>query len=526
MSLRLACASALLIATGLVAQGGRRLELFTSSEQCGVCHTPAPGAKAMLDANGGDVSPYGTWQSTMMANAFRDPYFRAQMRKETVSAGEEVQELCLRCHAPMVHHEAVVAGRKAPRLADAEGDLFADDSVSCTVCHLMDGKNFGQLGSYSGHPTFTQERRIFGPFENVNVRPMQNFVRYTPTHGAHVLQSGMCATCHTLITEHHGKPFAEQTPYFEWRNSEFSNEREGADPAKTRTCQQCHMARSTPTKIARSPQGFDFNIPERDGYAVHTFVGGNAFMLEMLDRHREDLDIDVEPAHFRRTIEATRRQLAEVTGRLTIGEVVRAADRVTFSIRVENLTGHKFPTGYPARRAWLAVEVDCGGKTVFASGQMDENGRIRGVGDEQRLPHRDVVEQAGDVVVYEMVPLDPEGQPTTYLTKMVARAKDNRLLPRGWQHDGPHIGDTASVGVDGDTNFVGGSDTVAFRIAVPKDATGPCTVRATLCYQSVPPAWVDALRPIDADETRRFVGWYDAAKKTPEIVARAERRTD
>jgi hypothetical protein len=40
------------------------------------------------------------------------------------------------------------------------------------------------------------------------------------------------------------------------------------------------------------------------------------------------------------------------------------------------------------------------------------------------------------------------------------------------------------------------------------------------------PAWVDAMRAIDAEETRRFVGYYDAAKKVPEVVARAERSID
>jgi len=493
---------------------------FTTSEQCGVCHLSAPGATAMLGPNGEDVSPYYTWQATMMANAFRDPYFRAQLQKETAAAGEQVQELCLRCHAPMLHHQAMLDGKPPPRLADAAGDLFADDSVSCTVCHTMDGKNFGKLESFSGQPTFDRERRIFGPYQNVAVRPMQNMVRYTPTHGPHVLQSGMCATCHTLLTEHHGTPFPEQTPYFEWRNSEFSDEREGADPARTRTCQQCHMPRSAPTRIARSPMGSDFRIPERPDYAVHAFVGGNAFMLDMLRTYRDELGVSAESAQFEAMAAATRRQLAEDTASLAISKLVRDDGELVFTIEVENHTGHKFPTGYPARRAWLHVEIEAGGKVVFASGAWDGGGRLVGVADEQRLPHVRTVKAPGDVVVYEMVAADPDGEPTTYLTKMTRRLKDNRLLPRGWRNDGPHVGDIAPVGVDGDRDFTGGGDAVLFRIPAP---AGPATVRARLCYQSVPPSWVDALRPIEAEEAKRFVGWYDAADKTPETVATAER---
>ena len=49
-----------------------RADAFTSSEQCAVCHSSAVGATEMLSPAGDDVSPYGTWRATMMANAFRE----------------------------------------------------------------------------------------------------------------------------------------------------------------------------------------------------------------------------------------------------------------------------------------------------------------------------------------------------------------------------------------------------------------------------------------------------------------------
>ncbi len=498
---------------------GPRADLFTTSEQCAVCHSTAPGANAMHSRTGDDVSPYGLWQGTMMANAFRDPYFQAQLQKETSAAGEQVQELCLRCHAPMAHHGAVLAGGKPPRLADLDGDIFADDGVSCTVCHLMDGKNFGEASSFTGHPTFNTERRIFGPFADVATAPMQNVVRYTPTQGLHVRKSGLCGTCHTLVTEHQGTEFPEQTPYLEWRNSEFSDEPRRTDTS--RTCQQCHMADTGATRIARNPMGFDFNVPVRDGYAAHAFVGGNAFVLDLLQKNREDLDVIAEPEAIARMAAATRRQLGESTARLSIGAIQRAEGVATFAVHVENLTGHKFPTGYPARRAWLHVQVQLGGEIVFETGEVDEQGRLVGVADEHRVPHVRVVEKPADVVVYELVALDPEGAPTTFLTKMVKKGKDNRLLPCGWKVDGPHVADTAPVGTEGDADFVGGGDTVAFRIALPPRARGRLQVMATLYYQSVPPLWVDALRTIEAEEAKRFVRMYDEADHTPEKVATA-----
>jgi len=498
-----------------------RADIFTTSEQCAVCHSVSPGANAMRTRTGDDVSPYGLWQGTMMANAFRDPYFRAQMRKETTAAGEEVQELCLRCHAPMASHGAVIDGGKPPRLADVDGDLYADDGVSCTVCHQITDRNLGEPSSFSGHPTFGTERKIFGPFADVTTGPMQAQVRYTPTQGMQIRKAALCATCHTLVTEHRGVQFAEQTPYLEWRNSEFSDENGRGETS--RTCQQCHMAETGATRIARNPMGFDFNVPVRDGYAAHAFVGGNAFMLDLIDRHREELDVIAESKAFDRMAAATRRQLGEATARLSISAIDKQDGVATFTVQVENLTGHKFPTGYPARRAWLHVQVLAGRQVVFETGAVNENGKLIGVADEHALPHVRTVEKPEHVVVYEMVALDPDGAPTTYLTKMTKRGKDNRLLPRGWKTDGPHIADTGAVGTEGDADFTGGGDTVAFRVPVPQRTRGRLQVVAHLYYQSVPPLWVDALRGIAGEECARFVAMYDKADKTPETVAVAVR---
>jgi hypothetical protein len=60
-------------------------------------------------------------------------------------------------------------------------------------------------------------------------------------------------------------------------------------------------------------------------------------------------------------------------------------------------------------------------------------------------------------------------------------------------------------------------------VPLPAGRRGRVVVRAALLYQSVPPAWVDALRDVEADEAKRFVRYYDAADKTPERVALAVR---
>ncbi len=496
---------------------------FLPSQNCAVCHAVAPGASAMRNATGDDVSPHGLWQATMMANSFRDPYFRAQMERES-AADPAVQELCLRCHTPMAHHTAVEQGKAPPRLADVVSDPLAADGVSCTMCHQITDQGLGDARTFSGRPVLGKERQIFGPFPDPAVGPMRMHVNYTPTQGLHVRKSALCGTCHTLETEHAGIAFAEQTPYLEWRNSEFSDE-DGASET-SRTCQECHMARTGSTRIARNPMGRDFLIPVREGYAAHSFVGGNAFVLDLLRVHRQELEVDASVDELARMAAATRQQLAERTATIAIDGANRDGGTLAFAVRVENHTGHKFPTGYPARRAWLHVQVRSGRETVFESGAFDDDGRIGKVGTELGIPHVTLVEGPDQVPIYELVAQDSDGQPTTSLVHMVGRLKDSRILPRGYRRSGPHAEATEPVGTESDLDFVAGSDTVAYRVPLPAKATGRLQIIAWLQYQTIPPAWVDSLRHEEGEAARRFVRLYDGADKSPETIGVASAVVD
>ncbi len=500
-------------------------EVFATGDGCAMCHSASERATAMRNAQGDDVSPHGLWQASMMANSFRDPYWRAQVEKESAAdpaRASEVQALCVRCHAPMAHHTAVLGGKPAPDFAAALAEPLSQDGVSCTVCHQVQPRGLGEPASWNGQIAIDRGRTIFGPFADPAPGPMRMHSGYTPTQGTHVQTSAHCGSCHTLFTGHTGAAFPEQTPYLEWRNSVFTTEDGAGDEA--RSCQQCHMPRTGTTKAARNPMGLDFAIPARPDHAAHTFLGGNAFMLDLLRTHREELGVTASDAALRRAAAATRRQLAEDTAGLSIGEPGLREGRLAFTVQVENKTGHKFPSGYPARRAWLHVEVRAGGRTLFRSGAFDERGRLLDVADEGDVPHGNLIEGPGQVAVYELVAEDAGGEPTTHLTRMHRKRKDTRLLPRGWRRDGPHAEVTAPVGIGSDLDFVGGSDLVSFDVALPADAPERgLQIVAWLHYQPVPPHWVDALRNVDAQAARAFVRMYDAADPRPETVAVAVR---
>ncbi|MDA0931875.1 MAG: hypothetical protein O3C51_00330 [Planctomycetota bacterium] len=507
---------------GMMGRSAASSDHFTDSNACALCHSAATTATALWSPTGDDVSPHGTWKATMMANSFRDPYWRAQVSKEVAAASTdekkaEIQALCVTCHGPAVHHEARLAGKESPGVFASYGNGMAEDGVTCTVCHQAQGETFGEPASFSGNLDIRPGRKIFGPYENPSARPMLMHTGFEATHGPHIRDAGLCGSCHTLYTHHvpGGAPFAEQTPYLEWQNSAFADG--GSEGA--RTCQECHMPEVGEMRIARNPAGFDFNIPVRDDYRAHTFVGGNAFMLDLLRRNSDELGVKADADALRRNARATRRQLAHETVALSVVDAERGEGVVSFDVRVENKTGHKFPTGYPARRAWLRVQVRAGRSVIFDSGAFDENGRLEGVQDERGQPHHVVIDDASQVQVYEAVAGDEDGAPTTYLTRMASRLKDNRILPRGYRADGPYAADTAPAGVGDDPDFTGGEDRTCYRVALPDGVSGSgVVVVAWMHYQSVPPAWVDPLRDVQTEEAERFVRMYDAADKAPETV--------
>jgi hypothetical protein len=93
----------------------------------------------------------------------------------------------------------------------------------------------------------------------------------------------------------------------------------------------------------------------------------------------------------------------------------RTDDTAFFSVRLENRAGHRFPSGYPSRRAFVEFVVRMQmGDTVFASGTID--GTYEVVGPRCHYePHYDVIRRTGQVQIYELVMGDVNGRSTTVL---------------------------------------------------------------------------------------------------------------
>src|SRR5690606_13982794 len=75
------------------------------------------------------------------------------------------------------------------------------DGVTCTLCHQIEPTNLGTPASFTAKFTINPNREAYGPHSNLFTNPMVGTSGYTPAYGAHVNDSSLCGSCHTLHTE-------------------------------------------------------------------------------------------------------------------------------------------------------------------------------------------------------------------------------------------------------------------------------------------------------------------------------------
>ena len=336
---------------------------------------------------------------------------------------------------------------------------------------------------------------------------MQAASGYVPTQGLQLGDSELCGTCHTFFA---GSTFPIQTTYFEWFYS---------DSRGVQTCQDCHLPEAvggvriaTTSEFPRSP------------FAEHVLVGGNAYMLELLKTFVDELSLTASAEQFEITKQRTIDQLQNRSVEIEIEEMRLSGGRLTADLRIKNLAGHKFPSGFPSRRAWIRFVIeDSSGQIVFESGGFDALGKIthnNGDQDPTRFePHYLAVVQPEQVQIYESIMADANGEITTELMGAVEYLKDNRIMPAGQDKFGAVESIQPSGKAVGDEDFQGGVDGIQYAIDL-RQFQGPFTVTIEVLYQSISPTWTEAMRGQASDETVRFLRLYDAVPNIPVVVAR------
>lgn len=506
---------------------------FQGSGRCAACHA------SLKDAAGNDVTIDAQWRSTMMANAARDPLFLASVSREIERAPALraiVEDKCSGCHMPMAHVQTLTT-QGTPSMFES-GFLSADnalhaaamDGVSCALCHQIADSNLGKQESFSGGyaidaSTSPPDRLVYGPFPSPERETMRKSGGFTPVEGRQSTDAALCATCHTLYTPYvdaAGKvlgEFPEQTAYLEWQHSTYG----GA--GKAFPCQGCHMPAAAGPALLSNLRT-DPPLAARSPFAQHYFVGGNALMLRLHSAHAAELGLTCSTDHLNASLDRVLAQVQERAASLSIASAQASGSELSVVLELRSMAGHKLPTGFPSRRMWIHLVVtDSGGKIVFESGRCEADGSIAGDdgdSDEKAYePHYDVITQPGQVQVYQSVMANSDGQVTRALLRAARYVKDNRLLPAGF--DKASAGKDFAVYGEGarDTNFVGGSDQVTFRISTGS-AQGPFTATAELLYQTLAYPFAKDLGAGSADEGERFAAYYATTDRTPVTVARIE----
>lgn len=488
-------------------------DLFADSSRCIACHHQIVGT-------GGEEVPIAAgWRASMMANAARDPYWQAAVRRETLdhpAAAAAIEHECAACHMPMVRFPAHRSGRTTSVFASTTAPM-AMDGVSCTVCHRISANRLGERESFNGGFDVDLARRgVAGPFEidRGRMRVMQSASLFTPERADHLRSSMVCATCHTLYTHalaKDGTPageLPEQTPFLEWRHSAWRGER---------SCQSCHM----PEVAGEAPIVSVLGQP-RPAVSRHEFRGGNAFMMRMLRTNAAALGVTAPAAELlaseTRTIEYSESHAAKIA----IEEASIRDGRLQLAVAVTNLAGHKLPTAYPSRRVWLHVAVrDERGAMLFESGGLRDDGSIAGNDNDADAaryePHYTTIHAPDQVQIYETILADAEGSVTTGLISAVRYIKDNRLLPRGFDKSSA----TSDIAVRGDAasdpDFRDPGDRIRYEVDLGAAASA-CHVEVRLLYQPIAFRWADTLGAQKSAESARFATMYAAASSSSATV--------
>jgi hypothetical protein len=504
---------------------------FSGSQNCAMCHN------GIVDNQSKDVSIVTDWSSTMMANSSRDPFWRAKVRSE-MSRHPELQTVindkCSKCHAPMANAQAKKDGSSASQTIFDGGILdvghakhdAAMDGVSCTLCHQIPATPaLGTLATMSGNYAINDSKTIYGPYGGPGdtalfTMPMIMHTGYTPTYGAQIKESKLCASCHNLKTPYVDQngtilsttpesEFPEQTPYMEWEQSSYVGQK---------SCQGCHMSRTDGVKI--STMGMS---GLRNNFAIHDLVGANKLMLDILSNNKNQLG--VLSNNFAETLSKTDAMLKSAAT-VTVAEQRSTPNALDFTLQISSTTGHKLPTSYPSRRAVVHVVVtNAQNQIVWESGKVRADGSIVGVDADENgasfEPHYDQITAEDQVQVYEAIMGNDQGEVTYTLLRGKEYLKDNRILPPGFNKASAPADVRVAGSAATDSNFIGGSDQISYQIGgLP---VGNYTVKAELVYQTLSHAYAEDLFSDTATpEVADFKTMFDASSQKSSVIASAE----
>ena len=539
---------------------------------------PAMMARAHKDGNDPNsemvnynVSIFGEWSSSMMGLAGRDPIFLAQLESEHALRPEIedwTSNLCLSCHQVAGQRQfhldknsgyfttadMYVEPAGKHRNASAEYGALGRDGVTCTVCHQITPQGLGEPETFTGRFNINAEPgTVWGPYPTEDIKPyyMNQAIGIEPKYGDQIKSPGLCGSCHTVMLPVLPRGvdappgdttpvIHEQTTYLEWLNSDFS------DPDDGETCQECHMPdtfgeEKIVTVIANVEDKYfpdvanraadDLITPEpKESYRRHTLVGLNIFANRMFQQFPIQLGVTtIDPGtpdqfgqapgstvHRLRFTEMEMEGLAAKTVSLQASVAEKGSDEWRVIVDIENLTGHKFPSGVGFRRAFLQVNaLTSTGDVVWSSGRTNAAGVILGSDGEPLdseftmdwnalQPNHTSITSQDQVQVFETRHINDQGELTTSFFGLAKEVKDNRFLPKGWSATGEYANETALRALGGDPLEIPEPGKRSIEYRIPVTAGDVESVEVKLLYQAIPPYYLRDRFATKGPETDRL----------------------
>lgn len=544
---------------GLLAAGAAALAFAQDYTQ----HGTQPGLSAMLEEPESCASchgkifsppaepymPHDSWGGSMMSHATRDPLFWAALdvaNRDVPGIGD----WCLRCHTPQGWYGGRVrkTGLPAPNdLVDgSNGCLLQGDhddvdhgsndyaGITCHTCHRMTETGASGQTAPPGSGNLWIDDSLdcngyfgpcrYGPKHYAQDSPLQ------PPHGwafsPFTVRSAQCGACHDVSSpivdgvparthilldgSDTGRPFPAERTYSEWQQSAFretllsdSLETPGQPAAAApghQDCQDCHMRTSQAPDARACVQ----NLPgSRSGQlAVHEFVGGNTWMLKIIDTLYGTQIQRSEAIQRAMTWAEELLTQRSATIALEIDPLPAGHAMLQARVRVTNLAGHKLPTGYgEGRRMWLHVVVrDADNVVVYENGAWDAGTGVLAMSPAPKI--YEVLQGIWDEGAGLCRTEDGGGRKLFHFALNNCVAKDNRIPPRGFRPataNDPNGEDLRPVGYSYPETLPGSGvlvhhDDTAYAIPVPASAVRPLQVQATLRYQVASKDYIDFLR--------------------------------
>jgi hypothetical protein len=246
-------------------------------------------------------------------------------------------------------------------------------------------------------------------------------------------------------------------------------------------------------------------------------------MLDMMKDHRDTLDLRAFSSQFDSVRAATFRMLQDNTLDMVLTEIDRTDDSLFVDVELINKAGHKFPSAYPSRIAYVQIiATNDVGDTIFSSGLLDEGYELINR-DIEFEPHYDLITSEEQVQVYEYVMADETGAETTVLSQADFPLKDNRLAPFGFTDTHfayDTVGLYGQVLNDDDFNLTetgeqgSGTDITSYHIFTD-GYVGPVDVKVSVYFQVTPPRWLESMFEYQSEDIDLFNWMYETADKDP-----------